>query len=191
MKLKPLIITIGIIPTAFLIYSTLIHHIEDKANFIINKKLDDFDGQLLIRLRENKIKQQNLLDELEDNLSKIKENQKVIQNIASLSKDNIGKVHIETGTLELSNKEHTNLSSPNGCEANRGLVKEEILFDRSYVAAPEVFTSFYVLDFANGADHRLKLEVSDITTTSFNITYVTWCDTRISQSKAKWLAIGI
>jgi hypothetical protein len=190
MKLKLLII-IGFISTSFLIYLALIDQIEKEANFIINKQLSDVDGQLIIRLRENKIKQQILLDELEDNLSKIKKNQKTIQSITNLSKDNISKLHIETGILALSNKEQTNLSTPNGCEANRGLVKEKILFDRAYNVAPEIFTSFYLLDFAHGTDHRLKLEVSDITNTSFNITYITWCDTRISQSKAKWLAIGL
>lgn len=190
MKLKLLLMAV-VIPVSLLAYLTLIEHIEITASSIINEKLNDVDGQLIIRLRENKLKQQDLLIELENNLLKIKKNQKTIEDITNFSKDNISKMHIETGTLVLSKNSQPYLSSPDGCEANRGLVKEKVLFNRPFVTVPEILTSFYLLDFANGTDHRLKLEISNITNTSFNISYTTWCDTRISQSKAKWLAIGI
>lgn len=175
----------------FLIYLALNNHIEKTAKAIIDSKLGEVDGQLIVKLRENKEKQQSLLMELEKNLNKIENNEKIIQSLTNLSTYNISKVHLETGILTLSNRTQPNLSSPNGCEANRGLVKEKVLFTKPFVVAPEILASFYLLDFADGSDHRLKLEISEVTNTSFIITYTTWCDTRISQSKAKWLAIGI
>jgi hypothetical protein len=190
MKFKLLII-IGIISTSIWSYLILIGYIEERTNSIVDSKLDKVDKQLIVRLRKNEITQQSLLIELEESLLKIKKNQKIIKNIANLSKDRLNNIHVETGILKLSNNKQPYLSSPNGCEANRGLVKEKILFNRLYTVPPEILTSFHLLDFADGTDHRLKLEVSDITNSSFNVTYTTWCDTRISQSKAKWLAIGI
>jgi hypothetical protein len=100
------------------------------------------------------------------------------------------KLIIKTDEILLTNKAIPSLSAPNGCEANRGVIKQYVAFDREYRSIPSVFAGFTLIDFADGTDHRLKLNVTNISTKGFEITLVTWCDTRMSKVKADWISFG-
>ena len=104
--------------------------------------------------------------------------------------DRFNRLIIKTDEILLTNKILPSLSNPDGCEPNRGLNKKHVQFDKSYSVQPKVFASITLIDFSDGSDHRLKLNIDNITTTGFDITLATWCNTKMSKVRANWMAFG-
>jgi len=104
--------------------------------------------------------------------------------------ERLNRLIIKTDEILLTNKTLPSLSDPDGCEPNRGLIKKHVKFDKSYSVQPKVFASVTLIDFSEGSDHRLKLNITNITTTGFDITLATWCNTKMSKVRANWMAFG-
>lgn len=141
----------------------------------LNKQIE-LSKQLNTNLQKSSIEYQNLLSDLSEiKHAKLREQEKLI---------------IQSDDVYLTQKDFPKLSDPNGCEANRGLIKSYIKFETPFLMVPEVFGAFTLVDFAKGNDHRLKLNINNVTKNGFEFTLSTWCDTKMSQAKAKWVAIG-
>lgn len=95
---------------------------------------------------------------------------------------------LKSGSIVFDTKINSAVVNPNGCEANRGLYQHSVQFERAFSNKPTVAFGITGLDFREGADHRLKIEVTETTETGFTVNLVTWCDTKISYAKADWVA---
>ncbi|PKG81313.1 hypothetical protein CXF85_17705 [Colwellia sp. 75C3] len=100
-------------------------------------------------------------------------------------------MQVQSGDVSLSTQLFPELMQSSQCNGKKGIVEKTIKFDSPFLSVPHVLASFQTLDFANGPDHRLKARVSNITTSSFVLSFHTWCDTRLSQASLSWLAIGL
>mgnify|MGYP000546873103 FL=1 len=139
--------------------------------------------------------QQHQIDLL---LIDIKRKNKAINNQLSLINGLVNDVRseqnlmqVQSGAVSLSTQQFPELMQSKQCNGKKGLVENIIKFDSPFLSVPHVLASFQTLDFANGPDHRLKAKVSNITTSSFVLSFHTWCDTRISQASLSWLAVGL
>lgn len=110
--------------------------------------------------------------------------------IALAQRDIVG-LDVQTGALVIDSNAFPALANPDGCQANRGIISRTITFERPFNSAPSVLPVFTQLDFNHDADSRLRIEVRDISPTGFTVDFATWCDTRISQAKASWIAVGV
>ena len=165
--------------------------VKETSENSLNKQVENFDNGLLTRIRKNELKLGEILSESEIQLRKVTQNAKVVEKISELSEKKTQLFRAESGTITLSSKEYPNINNPEGCEGNRGIVDKLVKFNRSFSRPPEVVSTFTLLDFGSGVDHRLKSEITDVTSTSFKIKFITWCDTRMSNSQLKWIALGI
>ena len=165
--------------------------VERTSKKALEAQAREFDDGLLTRIRENELKINQMLSDSETQLKEIKQNARIVKRITELGEKDISLFRVESGIILLSNKEYPSINSPKGCEANRGIVDKFVKFNRSFTVPPEVLPAFILLDFGSGTDHRLKSEITNVTTTGFTVKFVTWCDTRMSQSKLKWVALGI
>lgn len=104
--------------------------------------------------------------------------------------EKLNKLIIKTDEVLLTNKSIPLLSNPIGCQANRGVIEKHVAFNKPFTFQPKVFSSFTLVDFAEGSDHRLKMNISNVTTEGFNITIATWCNTKMSKVRANWIAFG-
>ena len=100
-------------------------------------------------------------------------------------------VSVQTGMEKVHSRDFPALLEPNGCEANRGLIDKKVYFEQPFKAPPQVITSFAMLDFRDGRDARVRMEVKEVTKEYFSFDLATWCDTKTSQIAATWLAVGI
>ena len=101
------------------------------------------------------------------------------------------RVVVTTGALVIDSNAFPALANPDGCQANRGIISRKITFERPFNSTPSVLPVFTQLDFNHDVDSRLRIEVRDINPTGFTVDFATWCDTRISQAKASWIAVGV
>lgn len=186
-------ITYSILIVLMLAYALLYvpQLVEKTSKDALQKQVESFDNGLLTRIQENESRFNQVLVDLESQLTQIKQYEQVVRKIAESTEEEVSLFRAESGVISLSDKEIPSINNPNGCEANRGLVDKFIKFNRSFTTPPEVISAFTALDFGNGPDHRLKSEITNITNTGFTINFVTWCDTRMSRSQLKWLALGI
>ena len=165
--------------------------VKETSENSLSKQAKDFDNGLLTRIRQNELKLDAILSESEIQLRKVTQNAKIVEKITELSEERIQLFRAESGIITLSDKEYPKINNPDGCEGNRGIINKFVKFDRSFSRPPEVLSTFTLLDFGKGVDHRLKSEITDVTSTGFKIKFITWCDTRMSSSQLKWVALGI
>jgi len=139
--------------------------------------------------------QQREIDRL---LIDIKRKDKAINNQLSLINGLVNDVRseqnlmqVQSGYVSLTIQQFPELMQSKQCNGKKGIVESIINFDSPFLSVPHVLASFQTLDFANGPDHRLKAKVSNITTSSFVLSFHTWCDTRLSQASLSWLAVGL
>jgi len=167
--------------------------------FVLPSKVEDIVLHTLTNSSTNITKklldQQHQIDLL---LIDIKRKNKAINNQLSLINGLVNDVRseqnlmqVQSGAVSLSTQQFPELMQSKQCNGKKGLVENIIKFDSPFLSVPHVLASFQTLDFANGPDHRLKAKVSNITTSSFVLSFHTWCDTRISQASLSWLAVGL
>ncbi len=167
--------------------------------FVLPSKVEDIVLHTLTNSSTNITKklldQQHQIDLL---LIDIKRKNKAINNQLFLINGLVNDVRseqnlmqVQSGAVSLSTQQFPELMQSKQCNGKKGLVENIIKFDSPFLSVPHVLASFQTLDFANGPDHRLKAKVSNITTSSFVLSFHTWCDTRISQASLSWLAVGL
>lgn len=100
-------------------------------------------------------------------------------------------VQVQSGYVGLSTQEFPDMNLSAGCKGKKGIVDRVIMFDSPFISKPHVLTSFQTIDFGNGPDHRLKTTINNINKVSFTLSFHSWCDTRMSQAKLNWIAIGL
>lgn len=134
------------------------------------------------------------LDEFEENRINSIQNSQVIVLFERLKKlersllNGLPLTQIKSGFMEFNTKVEPSVVKPSGCEANRGLFQHRILFQKAFDNVPEVSVGLSGVDFRDGTDHRLKVEVTDISKFGFTANLITWCDTKISFASANWIA---
>lgn len=102
--------------------------------------------------------------------------------------NNLPLTQVKSGSITFDTKINPDVVKPDGCEANRGLYQHRVRFENAFANKPKVSFGLTGLDFREGADHRLKIEVTEIRKSGFTVNLVTWCDTKISYAKADWVA---
>ena len=95
---------------------------------------------------------------------------------------------IKSGTIQFNAKGYPAVINPDGCEADRGLYQHKVVFQKPFINEPKVTFGLTSIDFREGADHRLKIEISEVSKLGFTVNLVTWCDTKISLAEANWIA---
>ena len=70
--------------------------------------------------------------------------------------------------------------------------KYEIIFEEEYESPPVVtaFFTYLAIDRRDGANLRLQLNISEITTIGFTLVVGTWCDSSLNQIRVTWQAFG-
>ena len=156
----------------------------------VNKALAANDSELIIKLNKHKIELEQLIVKTTELQTENKTLQQTLYSLAEAVKSQGNLNIVDTGTVVIDQNKIPSLSKPDGCEANRGLINQQIRFANRFSTPPTVMTSFQFLDFGKGVDHRLKTQVTNVTTMGFTLSFNTWCDTKMSHSELQWLAIG-
>ncbi|NQY86757.1 MAG: hypothetical protein HRT51_03250 [Colwellia sp.] len=177
--------------SVFVILLAMLFVLPSKVENIVQHTLTNSSTNIANKL----LNQQQEIDRLINN---IKRKDTAINNQLSLinglvngvrSEQNL--MQVQSGDVSLSTQQFPELMQSKQCNGKKGIVENIIKFDSPFLSIPHVLASFQTLDFANGPDHRLKAAVSNITTSSFVLSFHTWCDTRMSQASLSWLAIGL
>lgn len=183
----------GIFALVLLVFAN--YHIESmidkKVSAQFNNKLNELDTHIISKLEKNNQALLVSLNNSTDYAQKIEKSYQWIKGVEASIQAQVAQPLVETGVIELTAKRHKNLNNPTGCEKPRGIQKLKIYFQKPYTSVPQVFTSLTVLDFGDGVDHRIKVTVNEVTKKYFEIDFNTWCDTKMSQAQASWLAIGL
>jgi hypothetical protein len=97
---------------------------------------------------------------------------------------------VEQGILEINKDQYPKIINPNGCEADRGIINQKVMFKTKFEQAPIVMLGLTHIDFLDGANHRITVNTTAVDKTGFTYTFKTWCDTKVWSAKAQWIAIG-
>ncbi|MCA0920590.1 H-type lectin domain-containing protein [Pseudooceanicola nanhaiensis] len=65
-----------------------------------------------------------------------------------------------------------------------------ITFSEIFRTPPVVHCALSMWDVAQGANLRADVTAETVTTTSFELVFRTWGDTKIARARARWMAIG-
>ena len=111
-----------------------------------------------------------------------------LANLQRVQKDM--KLQVQSGTIVMDWNDIPNLWFPRDCEANRGIREGSVEFSEAFGSVPKVVMAVSHLDIGASANARLTASVIDVTRTRFTYNFLTWCDTKIWQAKAVWIAYG-
>ena len=98
---------------------------------------------------------------------------------------------VQSGFVHLNKDKTPELVEVKGCNGKRGVFNKFVEFESAFSVAPEIILSLESFDFWDGHDHRFKTEIRNVTKKGFEMDAFTWCDTKTSMLKIKWLAIGV
>lgn len=172
-------------------YAVLPGLAQDKLNTAVKLHESLADVELLESALSAEENIQSILVKVEQSEEEVANIQQRIRLFAKMAETDLVAINVQSGNLSIDSNNMPALSAPNGCEANRGAIGQLVKFEQPFSAPPQVLASFSQLDFGDGTDHRLRIEVMDITELSFKVDFATWCDTKISQAKVSWIAIGL
>ncbi|QDG35636.1 hypothetical protein FJN13_12890 [Alteromonas mediterranea] len=164
-KCKFLIILCGVLvfSVGYLTSKLLVH--QDTYNLISNT---------------NQLNLEERIKKIDSFLIKIEEK---IQDSPSL-------VELDSGLITMTKSDFPALVNPDGCEANRGINKLKVRFNKKFLNPPQVRLALSGLDFRSSADSRIKSSVSTITEDGFTLDLLTWCDTKLSYAEVNWIAFS-
>ncbi|XP_059168833.1 uncharacterized protein LOC131950637 [Physella acuta] len=75
-----------------------------------------------------------------------------------------------------------------------GAYKQKVVsvkFNKPYAVAPIVIPSVEIMDFENIYNTRWQYAVAAVTTTGFQITMITWGNTKIYNIRVRWHALSL
>jgi len=187
---RALYFLLGVILSLGVVGYYVIATINERVGSAFDVASHSYDAELLARIQLN---DEMLLKAVANSklyLDEIEETAIWINKIArKISKGN-NLTRAESGVFSLNASTLPYLLAPDGCQANRGVLNQTIKFKHAFTEPPEVLVSFSRLDFGHGQDHRLKAKVTSISNDKFDVNFVTWCDTTMSQAEINWIAVG-
>jgi hypothetical protein len=190
--IKKLIYPIAIISSSvFVTQLTMLFVLPSKVENIVLDTISNSSTNIANIMREQQQKIDHLLIDLKRKDVAINNQLSLINSLVNDVRSEENLMQVQSGDVSLSTQQFPELMQSKQCDGKKGLIESIIKFDSPFLSAPHVLASFQTLDFSNGPDHRLKARVSNITTTSFVLSFHTWCDTRLSQASLSWLAVGL
>lgn len=157
-----------------------------------------------IKAELSKLRQDDVVSDLSEFVQVVGDNPDVANIYTRLDRlDSLDRGVVETGVLvptenellefrdKSSSIEDDGKTCKEGPDAHRGTLNRAIRFKKKFSQPPTVTLSIRNLDAYTGeSNFRLSLLASDVTTTGFNASLYTFCDTRIWRADATWIAVG-
>jgi len=158
--------------------------------------------EVAVHFEKNMEMQLDEIAHIDARIKNVMENAEASQKVASLSADKASAylknatkglplMKTQSGFVHLNKDEIPELVEVEGCAGKRGVFNKLVEFESEFSVAPEIILSLESFDFWRGHDHRFKTEIRNVTTKGFEMDAFTWCDTKTSMLKIKWLAIGV
>ncbi|MCU4675542.1 H-type lectin domain-containing protein [Catenovulum sp. 2E275] len=156
----------------------------------VNEQMKTYDDALFVRLSDLAKTLEGEQRKATFELNKIQQGAQDLETLRKLATSRLTGVSVETGKLQINQQLVDGLNSAEECK-KRGTFEHFIPFNHVFSTVPVVLPSFSLIDFGHGQDHRLKVNVIEVSTEGFKLDFNTWCDTRMSQAEVSWLAIGV
>lgn len=66
----------------------------------------------------------------------------------------------------------------------------KIDFPEAFADCPRIMVSLSMWDIESSANQRANIQAENVTTTSFDLVFRSWADTKVARVRAEWIAIG-
>lgn len=75
-------------------------------------------------------------------------------------------------------------------QVKRGELEGRVEFHRPYHGPPAVMISLSAVDFIQGSNYRIDVEVTGVDEKGFDYVFYTWYNTKVWYARASWMAVS-